>query len=509
MQLLKKFRDTLLALLPIMVIVLVIHLFFYHIATETLIKFYVSVLLICIGEALFLTGVDSTIMPMGDLMVGSVNKASKFFIFLLFAVIFGICATVAEPDVTIFTEQIISSGILVSKSLFIFSIGAGVGIFVAFGILRIIKNIELKYVYIVLFALIFLLGTQVKTEYIALAFDAGGATTGIITAPFLLAIATGISSKFTKNKDSKNVFGMVGMASLGPILAVLLFFICYSPKIDSGAISIQNVSLIISVLSNASLAILPLAFVFFVYDLILIKLPAKRKLRFLIGLVLTFVGLFLFLFGIEFGISKMGTIIGQYISSLKPAVIVALSIVLGFVITFTEPSVIVLGKQVQNTTNGNIPYVVVIISIASAMSIAIMLSALKIIYQINFFYIILIGYAIALILMFFVPEIFTGLAFDSGGVASGPMTSAFILPIMIALASQTSNPVDGFGLIGIVGMCPIVVLQFLGLIYRFQIIGKVKKDQKKALRISYSMDMYSNMEQLEAEYKKMKEESKK
>ena len=299
---------------------------------------------------------------------------------------------------------------------------------------------------------------------------------------------------------------MVGLASFGPIIAVLLFFILFGSKVSSGIIPEQNVSLFLTVLSNSALAIIPIAIVFLVYDLLLIKLPAKQKVRFLIGILITFVGLCMFLYGIEFGIAGIGTEIGNFIATLKPALIILLCIILGFVITFTEPSVVVLSKQVQSVTKGNISYILVMFAIAISMSVAITLSALKIIYQINFFYIILIGYILALILMFFVPGIFTGLAFDSGGVASGPMTSAFVLPIMIALASQTTSSVDGFGLIGIVGMCPIVIIQILGLVFNVVMIKNKKKEQKNAIRLSYSADMYSNIEALEAEYQKLREE---
>lgn len=509
MRFFKKFLNVFLALLPIMVIVLTVHLFFYKMDTTILIKFFVSVVLICVGEVLLLTGIDSTIMPMGDLMVNSVNKASKFIIFIMFAMIFGFCATIAEPDVTVFSDQILSSGIGISKTLLILFIGAGVGIFIAFGIFRIIKNIEVKYIYTVLFAVIFLLCTQVKPEHIAIAFDAGGATTGIITAPFLLAISAGISAKFNKNNSNKEVFGMLGLASLGPVVAVLLFFVCFGDRAESLIENSAQINIFLNVLKSTSLAIIPLAIVFCIYDLIFIKIPVKRKLEFLLGLGLTFVGLFMFLFGIDFGISEMGTIIGNFLSTLSVPVIIVICICLGFIITFSEPSVIVLSKQVQTATKGNIPYIVVMISIAVSMAIAILLSALKIIFDINFFYIILIGYLIALVLMYIVPSIFTSLAFDSGGVASGPMTSAFILPIMIALASQTSSAVDGFGLIGIVAMSPIIVLQILGLVYKIDLVSKERSAKKKALRISYSTEMYSNMQALEEEYELIKKDKEK
>ena len=502
---LKKFRETFLALLPILAIVLFVHFFLYKFDTKVLGAFIISIVLVSIGEVWFLNGVDSTIMPMGELMLNSVNKASKFVIFVVFAVAFGLCATIAEPDVTIFAGQVVQSGIAVSKTLLTFFIGAGVGICIALAIIRIIKNINVKYVYLVVFAMIFLLCTQVKSEYIAIAFDAGGATTGIITAPFLLAISTGITSKFTQNKNNDEVFGMVGMASLGPVLAVLLVFMSAGDGVGT-TISIEELNIYLDVLRNAAFAIIPLALVFYLYDLILIKLPARRKLELLIGLVITFVGLYLFLFGIEFGISDMGAQVGQFILSLKTEYVILFCIVLGFVITFCEPSVIVLAKQVESVTKGNISSVLVLISIAIAMAFAILISALKIMFHINFLYIIVIGYIVALLLMFVVPSIFTSLAFDSGGVASGPMTSAFLLPIMIGLASGTANPLDGFGLIGIVSMSPIIVLQILGLVYRIELVLKTKKEHRMALKLTYSSEMYSNIQDLENEYKEMMRE---
>jgi len=504
---LKKFRETFLALLPILAIVLFVHIFFYKFDTKVLLSFIIAIVLVSIGEVWFLTGIDSTIMPMGELMIGSVNKASKFVIFVIFAMAFGICATIAEPDVTIFAGQVVENGIGVSKSLLTFFIGAGVGICIAFAIVRIIKNINVKYIYLVMFAAIFLLCTQVKSEYIAIAFDAGGATTGIITAPFLLAISSGITAKFTDNKNNDEVFGMVGMASLGPVMAVLLVFTCAGDNIGK-TISIEELNVFLDVLRNAAFAVIPLALVFYLYDLILIKLPMRKKMELLIGLLVTFVGLYLFLFGIEFGISDMGHHIGSFIKGLDTPLVILFCVVLGFIITFCEPSVIVLSKQVESVTKGNISSLVVLISIAISMAFAILISALKILFHINFLYIIVAGYVIALALMFIVPSIFTSLAFDSGGVASGPMTSAFVLPIMIGLASGTPNPLDAFGIIGIVSMSPIIVLQILGLVYKFELVYKERKEHRHALKLTYSAEMYSNMEDLENEYKEILREKK-
>lgn len=503
MQFLKKLRDILIALLPILVIVLFVHLFFYKFETELLIKFFVSAVLIAFGEVLFLTGVDSTIMPMGELMVGTVNKLSKLFVFMIFAVIFGFFATIAEPDVSIFAEQVLKTNVLGSRFLVIFCIGAGVGLLIACCIIRIIKNIHLKYVYIAMFAIIFLLSCFVKNEYIALAFDAGGATTGMISVPFLLAIASGISSKFSKDKSANETFGMIGMASLGPVIAMLIMFlICQNS--GGTVVATENLSLLVSVLKNAMLAIIPLAVIFLIYDLIFIKLPVRKKAKFFVGIIITFIGLFMFMFGIDFGFSEIGSEVGVFLSSQKPIVVIIFSIILGFILTFAEPSVIVLARQVQTATKGSIPYIVVMIGIAVSMALAILISALRVLYNINFFYIILAGYLIALVLMFFVDSMFTGLAFDSGGVASGPMTSAFILPLMIALASETTGAINGFGIIGIVAMSPIVVIQLIGLIYKLNVIIQKKREHKKAIMLSFTSEMYSNIEKLEAEYNKLK-----
>lgn len=505
MKFLKRLKETFLALLPILVIVFFVHFFLYEFSKEVLINFVIAIVVAAVGEALLLMGIDSTIMPMGELMVNSVTKASRFVIFLIFAMLFGTFATIAEPDVAIFSGQAVALGATSSKTLLTFMIGAGLGVLVAFGVLCIIKRINLKYIYLVVFSVIFLLCTQVPSEYIALAFDAGGATTGVISAPFLLAISSGISNKFSKN-DNKNseVFGMVGIASLGPIISTLLMFafIDKSAGIES-VLSNETISIYLDVLKQTSLAIIPLTIVFYVYDLIILKLPFNQKVSLIFGLVVTFVGLYLFLFSIEFGITNMGKQIGNFVQTLNNASIVIFCVVIGFIITFSEPSVMVLAKQVQSATKGNISKGFVMIAIAISMSLAILISAFRIIYSINFFNIILIGYLVALLLMFFVPSIFTGLAFDSGGVASGPMTSAFLLPIMLELASLSSNPMAGFGLIGIVSMSPIIVLQLLGMVYKFELNQKDISDKKRAIKVSFTADMYSNIQNLENEYKLM------
>lgn len=497
MKFLKQYFNTLFALLPLMAIVLFVHLFIYSFDIKILLGFFASMGLVSIGETLLLMGIDSTIMPMGEYMVSSVNKASKMFIFIIFAIIFGMFATIAEPDVSIFSNQVIGAGVGISRISLEMCVGAGVGLFIAFAIIKIIKKFDVKFVYLSMFMLIFALSFFVDKSLIALAFDAGGATTGIITAPFLLAIASGVSMKFSGTDSKKEVFGMVGIASLGPIIIMLLIFAILG---DNGKSLIQNsetINIFLSTLRQTYLSILPLTIIFFVYDLFFIKLPFKKKNQLFFGLLVTFVGMYLFLFGIDFGISEMATKLGEFLSTLNVSLIILFSVLIGFVITFTEPAIIVLAKRVEKETQGNISFVVVLMAIAFSMAIAIALAVLKIVFNLNFFMIVFIGYAIALLLMFLVPSIFTNLAFDSGGVSSGPMTAAFLLPMMLAMASSSSNIIEGFGIVGIVSMTPIVVVQLLGLVYNVGLKKKLISDRKHAISLSYTKDKYSNIESLE------------
>ena len=501
MKILKKLAKTYLALLPIVAIVLFVHLFFYRFDSIVLLKFLLAVLVVGIGETCLFSGIDSTIMPMGELMVQSVNKASRFVIFIIFAVSFGAFATAAEPDVAIFSSNVIGVGVNISKPLLIFLIGAGVGVFVAFAIIRIVRATNIKFIYLAVFAIIFLIAAQVPSDFVALAFDAGGATTGLITAPFLLAIATGISNKFSK-KDNKEIFGMIGIASLGPVILTLIVFLILNKKgVPVSEITEGNVSIYLSILKQATLSIVPLTLIFFVYDLCFIKLPSNKKLSLLLGMCLTFVGLYMFLFGIEFGVSNMAKQVGLFIETLSVPMVIIVCVIIGFVITFCEPSIVVLAKQVESATKGNISKTAVLIAIAISMALAVLISALKIIFNINFLIVILACYTIAIVLMFFVPSMFTGLAFDSGGAASGPMTSAFLLPIMIQFASSSSSMLNGFGIIGIVAVSPIIVVQTLGFVYKVETDKQDAFERRRAVKVSYTADMYSNIQKLENEYK--------
>ena len=501
-----KLKDVGLSMLPILLVVLLLNFGFHSFSSSLMLKFVASVFIITIGEVLFLTGVDSSVMKMGDRVGRSVNKFSKLAVILFFAFIFGLFATVAEPDLSVLSAQASFTGLLnVPKFLFIFVVGAGVGVFVAFALFRIVKNINYKLVMLAIFVFIFIVAIFVPNNLIALAFDTGGATTGIITSPFLLALASGIAKNKSSVSHSDN-FGVVGIASTGPILAILLLSLIAGVR--GNTVEVANsldLNIFLDVLINTMLAFLPLVLVYVIFDLCFLKTSKKKKIKMFLGSLITFVGLYLFLFGIDFGMIEMGEEVGLFLASKSPAFVILVSVIIGFLITFTEPAVRVLGAQVESVSQGNIRRVVVTIAIAISMMLAVSLSSIKIMYNISIWYILGIGYGIILLLMPFSSSTFVAIAFDSGGVASGPMSAAFILPLMIGFASQNGGNVEGFGLIAIVGMMPIFVLEVLGIVYKIKVNANSSRQYKKALRISYGLDMYSNIESLEEAYNRRRQ----
>lgn len=499
----KKLKEVAISIVPIVAIVLILHFFVCPFPEDVLIKFLISCLLLCIGQVLFLTGVDSTIMPMGEMVGTSSKKVSTFFLFLFFAFLFGMFATVAEPDVQVLCQEIIAMGggiIRINKTLLLFIIGAGVGLFVAFGLLRIVKKVPIKALYLISLALIFLMAAFVPESFVAIAFDAGGSTVGIVTTPFLLSLTAGIVDRSSKNANDN--FGVVGIAGLGPVIAILLLSLFSS---GSGATTIvegQTYNIFIEVLYNTVMAIVPLVGIFYIFEIIYIKLPKAKKRALILGVVVTFVGLYLFLFGINYGLMELSNTMGKILSEQNIWIILAVYVTFAFVIVFTEPSIRVLGSQIEAETQGNINRKVVNVAIAIAMALAVSLSAIRIYFDISIWYFLGIGYGLIIVLMAFSPSLFVSIAFDSGSVASGPMATALLMPAMVAMSSTSA---EGFGFIAFVSMMPVIVLEALGVIYNIKIYGVKKNKYKLAVRVAYGADKYSNMDKLEARHKQLME----
>ncbi len=501
MLFLRKLKEVLISVLPIVAIVLLLHFSICPFPTSVLIKFLVSVLLISVGQVLFLTGVDTTIMPMGEMVGNSANKVSNFFLFILFAFLFGMFATVAEPDVQVLSAEIVVMGVLsINKTVLLFIIGAGVGLFVAFALIRIVKHVPVKLIYLICFVVIFILASCVPESFVAVAFDAGGSTVGIVTTPFLLSLTSGIVNK--SSKKSNDNFGVIGIAGLGPVVAILILSLFISGSGASSIVESQAFNIFLEVLYNTTMAIVPLVAVFYIFQILYIKLPKSKKKALLLGVGLTFIGLYLFLFGINYGLIEMGDTMGALLGSKHIGIVIGVYVLFAFSIVFTEPSIRVLGAQIEAETQGNINRKIVNVSIAIAMALAVSLSALRIYFNISLWYFLGVGYGLIALLMAFSPELFVSIAFDSGSVASGPISTAFLMPAMVAMSESAA---EGFGFIALVGMMPVLVLEIIGVIYNIKMYGIKKNRYKVALRIAYGADKYSNMERLEARHKKLME----
>lgn len=496
----KKLKEVTISIVPIVAIILLLHFFVCPFPEDILIKFLISCLLLSVGQVLFLTGVDSTIMPMGEMVGSSSKKVSTFFLFLLFAFLFGMFATIAEPDVQVLCQEIVVMGVIkINKTFLLFIFGAGVGLFVAFGLLRIVKKVPIKALYLISLALIFLMASFVPESFVAIAFDAGGSTVGIVTTPFLLSLTAGIVDRSSKNQNDN--FGVVGIAGLGPVIAILLLSLIL-PRGGVAIVESEAYNIFVEVLYNTIMAIVPLVGIFYIFEIIYIKLPKAKKRTLALGVVVTFVGLYMFLFGINYGLTELSNEMGKMLSEQNIGVIIAVYVVFAFAIVFTEPSIRVLGSQIEAETQGNINRKVVNVAIAVAMMLAVSLSAVRIYFNISIWYFLGIGYGLIVLLMAFSPGLFVSIAFDSGSVASGPMATALLMPAMVAMSSTSA---EGFGFIAFVSMMPVIVLETLGVIYNIKIYGIKKNKYKVAVRVAYGADKYSNMDKLEARHKQLME----
>lgn len=449
-------------------------------------KVAIGYLAVVLGQSMFLVGLETGVLPIGRMVGGSFAKYNKLVFVLAFGFVFGLLATVAEPALSVLAKQITAIMPPVNSTLFIWITGTGIGIGVAIALLRIVKNINIKWVFAVLYAAVFLFLIFTPAEFVSLAFDGSGATTGDVSVPFILALGLGISATFSKSKTNEDSLGIIGIASVGPIAAVLLYGIIV--KLTSGELPPENAydmsssrglgEILLGNLGDVALAVLPIVLISIPFLLFLLKLPRRTILQLLLGIIPVYLGLLIFLSGIDFGFG----FIGQYIGAMFfeegrpewfPWLLLAVGFVLGAAITVSEPAVTVLGVQIEELTNGHIKQMTIRITLALGIGVAALLSVLKILTEINILVFLLPLYAVSLAMMPFTPKLFVGLAFDSGGVTGGALTSAFLTPLTLSIAQAVANAkggelsilTNGFGIISFISVTPLIAIQALGIIY--------------------------------------------
>ena len=470
--LLKKLKEALVSVIPVVAIVALLNLTpFINYSRAEIIVFLVSALFLILGIGLFNLGADLSMTPMGEHIGSGLTKLKKPAILLLTAFAMGILITVAEPDLTVLAQQVKD---IMNGTTLIVTVGIGVGMFLLIAIVKIVTKQSLSsllmFFYMLLFAASSLLLLRGNGSLIPLAFDSGGVTTGPITVPFIMALGVGIAATIGGKNSEENSFGLIALCSVGPMLAVLILGCTVSGEMSQTPVYTLQYDLpyiIHIILETAKEVILALGLIvifFVILQLICLKLPKKKLVQISVGLAYTFFGLVIFLSAVKIGFMPLGYILGTQLASNK-ILLVVFSFIIGLVVVLAEPAVHVLNKQVEEITEGTVSRRSMMIALSIGVGLSICLSIVRIIFDFNLFYYLIPGYAISLGLSLFVPRLYTAIAFDSGGVASGPLTSSFILPLAVGVCSMLQPErilEDAFGIVAMVAMAPLITIQLLG-----------------------------------------------
>lgn len=481
----EKFKEVLYSILPITVIVVILNFTIAPMENMLFARFLIGVVFIILGLAVFLFGVDIGISPLGNHVGSHVSRFNKIWIVVGAGLILGFFISVAEPDLLVLASQVssVTAG-LISKMSILIVVSIGIAVMLVVGFLRIVYNFPLNRLLTIIFGLILLLAFFVSPEFLAVSFDASGATTGALTVPFILALAIGISSmKKDSNASEQDSFGLVAIASTGAILGVLVMGIFSKLTGLTGVLesSTENSATLLGpfiqdlpgIAFESFLALLPLMVIFLAFQVIVFKFQKKQIKKILKGLLYTFIGLTLFLTGVNAGFMDVGAALGKALAMFEnKSIVIAVGFVLGLVTILAEPAVHVLIQQIEMVTSGYLKKNIVLGALSIGVGTAVALSILRIVVpQIQLWHYLLPGYIISIVLSYLAPKLFVGIAFDSGGVASGPMTATFVLAFAQGAAHAASGAdvlTDAFGMIALVAMTPIITLQILGLIVKIK-----------------------------------------
>ena len=487
-----KILEALVSALPITAIVYIMSLLpWFNFTKAELISFTIGAVLLILGIGLFNMGADLAMTPMGTHVGSGLSRQRKLGLLLAVCFVLGMLITIAEPDLQVLANQVKT---VMNGTLLVYTVGIGVGAFLLVAILRIVfrktlSNILMLF-YMLLFALALMLAVNENMALLPMAFDSGGVTTGPITVPFIMALGVGISSVLGDKHSQENSFGLVALCSIGPILAVLVLGLFanndlvyavpdYTVSNDilgsflhTGAHTAKEVAIALGLI---------VAF-FLICQITFLRLPKKRLLKIAMGVIFTYVGLVIFLTGVNVGFMPIGYKMGYDIARFSKPVLVALGLIMGVLVVLAEPAIHVLNSQVEDVTGGYITKKSMLMGLCVGVGASIALSVIRIIFDFSLVYYIIPGYFISLALSLFVPPMYTAVAFDSGGVASGPMTSGFILPfaIGVCVSIQGADAVlrDAFGVVALVAMTPLITIQLLG----FKAIMESRVKERRAMK---------------------------
>lgn len=486
-----KLTEAFSSVLPVTIIMLLLMFTITPMDNDIFVAFLIGVVLLIIGMGLFTLGAENSMSNIGERVGADIVKSRKISLVIIVAFVMGFVITISEPDLTVLATQIPS----IPNNVLIYSIGIGVGIFLAFSLVRIIFHINLKWILILCYAAVFVLAAFVPEDYLAIAFDSGGVTTGPMTVPFILALGLGVSS-IRSDESGSDSFGLVALSSVGPILTVMILGLVYPADASAGAdssfatspdtvgamrIFLHNIP---EYMLEVGKALLPIIALFFLFQIFRFKMNKRNLIKIIVGLVFTYIGLVFFLTGVNVGFMPAGRYLGTTLGSMGGVtggfslkwICIPVAMVIGYYIVKAEPAVHVMTKQVNEVTAGAISDKMLLKSLSIGMAVSLGLAMIRALAGVPILYFLVPGYLIAIILSFVVPDIFTAIAFDSGGVASGPMTATFLLPFAMGICEAVGGNVitDAFGVVAMVAMTPLITIQITGLVYSYKKKSKAR-----------------------------------
>lgn len=499
----EKISESLSAVLPITGIVLMLSVFLIPMELGSVVMFLTGALMLIVGMGFFQLGAEMAMTPIGEGVGVQISKMQKLLTVLLTGFLMGVIITVSEPDLQVLAGQVPS----VPNEVLILTVALGVGFFLALAIVRIRYKISLSMLLIVCYLVLILVSMFVPKEFLAVAFDSGGVTTGPMTVPFIMAMGVGLASMRSDKNAANDSFGLVALSSVGPILAVLILGCFFKPT--EAAYSLTDVATVVTTQDVARvfaqglplyakevlISLVPILWVFLIFQWMTHRYHGVQIKRIVIGFGYTYIGLVLFLCGANVGFAPVGAYLGKELAAVSFRwILVPIGALIGYYIVKAEPAIQVLNHQVEAVTNGAISVKMMNRCMQIGVAASVGLAMLRVLTGISIQWFVIPGYIIALVLSRMVPDIFIGIAFDSGGVASGPMTSTFLLPLSIGVCEALGGNLmtDAFGVVALVALTPLIAIQFMGLVYKAK---TAKRTQSVPAAIADDCDMIVDLEE--------------
>jgi len=491
----EKFHEALTAILPVVGIVLILSFTVAPITPSILLSFLLGALMVMVGMMFFTLGAEVSMTPMGEKIGARMTQTKNIWAIILLSFLLGVIITISEPDLQVLASQVPS----IPNMALILAVAVGVGLFLVLALLRMLFSIPLNFLLVTCYIVVFLLAFFVPDSFRGVAFDSGGVTTGPMTVPFIMALGVGIAAIRNDRHAADDSFGLIALCSIGPILAVMVLGMIYQPSESSyaaGAISAAEDSVSLfrmfshelpHYMLEIAISLLPIIVFFGLFQIFSLRLSGRALGKIIIGLVYTYIGLVLFLTGANVGFMPAGSYLGNLLASgTYRWLLIPIGALIGFFIVKAEPAVYVVNHQVEELTDGAISAKAMGMSLSLGVAASVALAITRVLTGIPILYFLIPGYAIAIGLSFVTPKIFTAIAFDSGGVASGPMTATFLLPLAQGACLAVGGDIvrDAFGVVAMVAMTPLIAIQVLGLVHRLQ--------QRKPTAAEYALAAYDD-----------------